>query len=749
MAGVSNGRYFDVTSGSGGAELTDALGRIFSEIQAVNSVFAAVSLPANITTQGTFLNQVYIGQFRPDASALPRWPGNLKHYRLGLVNNELRTLDADDFNAINPGTGFVTECARSFWTPSVTDTYWTFNPQGECIAVPDSDVSNYPDGNIVEKGGHGYRLRAATSRALNTCSPVFASCTALTSFEVANGAITTALLGAANSTDRDALINWLRGQDLADENLNGNTTEMRPSVHGDVLHSRPLAIDYGGAGSHNVVVYYGGNDGILRAVNGNRSAAIGSFAAGDEMWSFVAPEFYGRIKRLRDNTVPISFEGSPPPPPDREPKVYGFDGPLAGYQDDSNLWIYASMRRGGRVLYAFDVSAMISTPGTATLKWKRGCPNLSDDTNCSTGFTGIGQTWSTPRVVKTNGYTDIVGPKPMLIFGGGYDVCEDTDPHSCTGSEKGRVVYLLDANDGTLLASFTTLRPVSGDVFVVPDGSTGLAKYVYVADMGGNLYRISGADANTPFDATAPGAWTITRIASLGCDGAGDTSPSAQCPMNRKFLSAPDVVEYGGIYHILIGSGDREKPLQAFTEAYDVENKFFMVKDAPSDPDWLSDEAGNCGSAIICLDSLVPIANDGPDPDASDLAAMKGWALDLRDHEQAVTSAITVFGTTTFSTHTPTAGAPVACTSNLGTARVYNVEYSNAAIVGGANNRDQPIAGGGLPSPPVAGMVELDDGTTVPFIIGAVGDSPLEAALPTPPETGTQPKSLTYWLTEK
>ena len=27
--------------------------------------------------------------------------------------------------------------------------------------------------------------------------------------------------------------------------------------------------------------------------------------------------------------------------------------------------------------------------------------------------------------------------------------------------------------------------------------------------------------------------------------------------------------------------------------------------------------------------------------------------------------------------------------------------------------------------------------------------SPLEASLPTPPSTGTQPKSLTYWLTEK
>jgi type IV pilus assembly protein PilY1 len=214
IAGVSNGRYFDVTSGNGGADLTDALGRIFSEIQAVNSVFSSVSLPVSITTQGTFLNQVYIGQFRPDALALPRWPGNLKQYKLGIVNNQLRTLDADDFSAINPGTGFLTECARSFWTPSVVDNYWAFSPSGDCIAVPNSDVSNFPDGNIVEKGGHAYRLRAAASRTMKTCNPAFASCTTLTDFETANGSITQALLGAADSTERDLLIDWQRGLDV-------------------------------------------------------------------------------------------------------------------------------------------------------------------------------------------------------------------------------------------------------------------------------------------------------------------------------------------------------------------------------------------------------------------------------------------------------------------------------------------------------------------------------------------------------
>ncbi len=176
-----------------------------------------------------------------------------------------------------------------------------------------------------------------------------------------------------------------------------------------------------------------------------------------------------------------------------------------------------------------------------------------------------------------------------------------------------------------------------------------------------------------------------------------------------------------------------------------------MVKDNPSDPDWLSDETATCGSAVMCLDSLVAIAVDGADPDPADLAAKKGWYLDLRDHEQVVTSAITVFGTTTFSTHTPT--IPV-----------------------GGHMRVEPRHGAGLQRP----LLECRQrgrrrtttatsrsraaacrrrrwrawwsSTMAPSFRSSsarMGDSPLESSLPTPPTTGTQPKSLTYWFIEQ
>jgi type IV pilus assembly protein PilY1 len=775
MAGVSRGKYFDVSSGNGGAQVAAALGRIFSEIQAVNSVFASVSLPVSVNTEGTYLNQVYIGMFRPDQDGFPRWAGNLKQYKLALSNNgtQLRTVDADGQPAINSETGFITECARSHWTPTTKDSYWEFRPQGGCkIGDVSYDDSNFPDGRTVEKGAQGYVLRASTARTLTTCSSTFALCStagALLDFD----SVTAAMLGVGTANERNELVNWAKGLDVDDENINGNPdlsksprpvpTEMRPSAHGDVVHSRPVAVNYGTDASPKVVVFYASNDGVLKAINGNREAQpspgpnnnIGSITPGKEIWSFVAPEFFSNIKRLRDNSTQISFKGNPTTSPAPLPKPYGMDGAISIY---NNTNLYVGMRRGGRALYAFDVTDIVAaTPKAPRLLWKRGCPvNLTgsgsaDDTGCSSGYSGLGQTWSAPKIIKAAGYKDGSNvPKPMIIMGGGYDPCEDADPASgsCKSGEKGKGVFLIDAADGTLISVFATDRAVIGDVAVVTDDETGLAQWAYVADLGGNVYRISTADGATnnslPIGSTAPVGWAITKIASLGC-----ASPSDNCSANRKFMFKPSVVEKNGTMYLLLGSGDREKPLDDtyWPNSYEVENYFFMIKDMPMDKNWLKSEKDNCVQEVICKDSLLAIPADST-PDAADLADVKGWYLPLNDHEQVVTSAITVFGNTTFSTHTPAKPKKGACTSNLGDARVYNVGYKDAAPRAN-NDRSEPVSGGGLPPSPVAGKVTLDDGTTVPFIIGAEGSSPLEGGAPTQDPAKLQPKSLTYWYIEK
>lgn len=123
MASQSAGKYFDVASS--GSQINDALNNIFTEIQSVNSVFASVALPLSVNTQDTLLNQVFVGMFRPDPDANPRWVGNLKQYKVGRVGSAVQLQDAAGADAVNSVTGFIAECARSYWTPTTVDTAWS------------------------------------------------------------------------------------------------------------------------------------------------------------------------------------------------------------------------------------------------------------------------------------------------------------------------------------------------------------------------------------------------------------------------------------------------------------------------------------------------------------------------------------------------------------------------------------------------------------------------------------------------
>src|SRR5207253_2570696 len=101
--------------------LLAALTRIFNDIQAVNSVFASSSLPLSADNSGAFLNQVYMGVFRPDGQGKPRWYGNLKQYQFALdSNSSLFLADSAGVAAASASTGFAQPDAVSFWTSKDT-----------------------------------------------------------------------------------------------------------------------------------------------------------------------------------------------------------------------------------------------------------------------------------------------------------------------------------------------------------------------------------------------------------------------------------------------------------------------------------------------------------------------------------------------------------------------------------------------------------------------------------------------------
>jgi hypothetical protein len=168
IRGIANAGGGSFHSAADADTLLKSLMEIFNEIQAVNSVFASASLPVSVNARGTYLNQVYMGMFRPDGDANPRWRGNLKQYKFGLdAVGALSLVDANGVSAISSATGFISPNAVSFWTSS--SSFWMNQLLGTPPTADDS-----PDGEIVEKGAAAERIRinnatSQSSRGVLTC----------------------------------------------------------------------------------------------------------------------------------------------------------------------------------------------------------------------------------------------------------------------------------------------------------------------------------------------------------------------------------------------------------------------------------------------------------------------------------------------------------------------------------------------------------------------------------------------------
>jgi len=717
MALTGGGKPFTAQTS---ADVISALDTVFAEIVGVNDTFASASLPVNTTNRAQDKNQVFIPMFRPDPSANPRWMGNMKQYQLINLNGSVQLGDSVGNLAVSPLTGFPTDCAISFWTTD-SGTYWSNvienpSPTGKCPASSTnfSPFSDAPDGPIVEKGGVAEILRKGNSPPITNTTPTWTvNRTIYTQSGSALTPFTTTSSGLSAS-----VVNFISGQDVADENGNGNLTETRPSIHGDTIHSQPLPIDFGSA--TGVTVFYGANDGTYRAVDST---------TGRERWAFVAPEFFTgtSLSRLLSNSPAIInyFPGNTAASviPTPTAKNYFFDGSTGVYQTTGNgsVWIYPTMRRGGRMIYALDVT----NPASPAYKWKVGCPDLTDDTGCSAGMAGIGQTWSKPNLSPSlPGYN-----APVLIVGGGYDSCEDanTASPSCS-SPKGAGVYVIDANTGAIVKSFSTLRSVAADVALVAVTTAGLPDHAYAADTGGNIYRIDFASQVSN--------WTISLVAYTNGSG-------------RKFLYAPAVLQApGGKVYLAIGSGDREHPLQSQYPYNNVTNRVYVYVD-----DLAATSANNLDSTTIMDDftSSTTCLTAGVLP----TSGMKGWFMNLNQNglgEQTVTSVVIAAGMITFSTNRPIPPASGSCSTSLGEARGYWVNlFNGSGAIGVAGTcggtRSSILVGGGLPPSPVLGIVPVN-GKATTVIIGAAqkdggSSSAISPQLVNPAATST--RKTIYW----
>lgn len=674
--------------GKDGQAVLDAIFSAMRKMQPVNSVFAAVTLPVSVNVRGTFLNQVYMGQFRPDANARPRWPGNLKQYQIGLDKREEPILVDRNNAAVEDTTkGFLLPDITSFW--SKDSEYWAFTTAGE---------SDAPDGAIVEKGGAAQRMRndladaaGRANRKLYTCN---GSCVpgdglSTVAFATSNKdskGPSAANLKVADETAREALIEWIRGADnKEDENKDTFSTDSRAYIHGDLLHSRPAVVNYNRNGDdRDVVVYYGSNDGIFRAVKGGQHDEDGW-----EKWGMVFPEFFDRLKALRDNDTVIDAV---------TPKPYFADGAVSVYQHDANgdgklvaahgdkVYLYIGMRRGGQLIYALDVS----DPENPKFMWKVDPNTLHTDG--TKPFAKLGQTWSTIRPATIKAHTG-----PVVIFGGGYDAASE-DPQPAVANTTGQGIYVLDAVSGRFLKHIapTGMGAIPADLTFLDRDTDGKFDRIYAPDTKGNVWRIDIHDGDMT-------KWASHKIASFGGTGAD----------GRKLLNKVDVVLGKTFDAVLVGSGDREHPFETT-----IVDRFYMLQDP---------NVGLTGG-LFCGDPASPTKSTCTHADLTDVtsnayqnsslpAGTHGWYLSFGAGEKLVSNPITVFGTLIFGTNKPRPSTDGNTCGNLGEARLYQLDFRTAGAVQDTNgdglvnaeDRSAEVAGGGYLPSAVYSPVMIED----------------------------------------
>ncbi|WP_440106928.1 pilus assembly protein [Acidovorax sp. BL-A-41-H1] len=687
MARSSGGEYFAVSSS--GTQIAEKLAGIFSQLQARDSVFASASLPVSMSSRGTYENQVFMGMFRPDGNSWPQWRGNLKQYKFGYdpATDTLALVDAAGNDTVSSASGFLSPTATSFWTsPS---TFWS----NERMGTPPS-ASDSPDGEVVEKGGIAQLIRSAyatnqASRSIYTC----VGCSAITNLATADAAKFRVGNSALPSTLDAATINWVRGTNTEADTAPSTTpaTTIRPGVHGDVLHSRPAVVNYGG--TTGVVVFYGANDGMLRAISGKQTGT----GAGSELWGFVPEEHFDKLRRLRDNSPPIRISttvvGDETAASRPRPRDYFVDGPISIHRvagtggAADQVYLYVGMRRGGRFMYALDVS----DPLQPRFLWKK--------SNTDTDMGKLGQTWSEAKVARVKGRTN-----PVLVMGGGYDAAAE-DAASPGTTTMGNAVFVLDAITGAVLKRFDTDRSVAADVSLMDLDNDGFTDRAYAVDTGGNVYRL---DLETPTGTTTAN-WSIYKLAALAGSG------------TRKFFFAPNVVVTKTFTAVQVGSGDREKPLTTSSAGADAFFTVFddrQVKGAPTE-----------------TFTAMRASDLGLSGSTADMA--KGCYIPMAAGEKVVNAATSFRGNTYFGTNRPTPPSE-SCSANLGEARGYAAPLFCAAAT------SEVFKGGGLPPSPVVGYVTVTyvktnaDGTTssaekrVEFVIGAPNarQSGIEGAKP-------------------
>ena len=624
------GRYYIANDA---AELTNSFQGAINEILVTDTTFTSPSVAINSFNRTQSLDDIYFAIFRPEVG--PRWHGNLKKL---ILNEAGELVDANNAPAIDPATGNIRDSAQTLW-------------------------STTPDGGRVLEGGVGALLssRDPNTRVIKTNTGAGGS---LEDFLPSNTNLTATDFSAADNTEKDVLIEWARGIDVDDEDTDENSTDTRPWIVGDPLHSQPLVINYGARDGHTVSnpdirILLGTNHGVLHMFDADN---------GSEHWAFMPKELLNLNKTLRENSAANTHP-------------YGIDGSVIAYINDNNMdgtisngekvYIFFGLRRGGNAYYALD----ISNPDSPVFLWQF-------DSN-STGFSELGQSWSIPIVTEIAGHNG-----PVLVIGGGYDTNKDASGVG-TDDSVGRGIFIVDALSGNLIWSVTPdvnsasnlhesslTDSIPAPIAALDGNGDGFTDRLYAPDTGGNLWRIDMPGSSLP--SANQTTWSIFKLASLGGNSADD---------DRRFFNQVDVIRtrYGTLAYdgLALGSGNRAHPNET-----SVLDRFYLLRDTKITSAYHGPGGEDIPDPLVNIslyDATANLIQQGTESEQStasiELLDKEGWYIDLeKTGEKNLSSSITLNSTTFFTTFAPDASTNT-CIPIPGNAYLYAVDLHTAAAV--------------------------------------------------------------------
>lgn len=626
-AKAGGGKYYKADDAE---QLAGAFDDIVRSVLDTSSTFVAPGVAVNSFNRLSHFDALYYSVFEPDTR--PLWQGNLKRYK---ISNTGKIVDINDNPAIDTATGFFKDGSQSWWSQAA-------------------------DGRAVTAGGMRSKLPAATN---NRNVYTWANGKDLTASDnqiaPANTAsITKVLLGDGTMSDVEqaALIRWIRGEDVLDENGDSQTTDARKFV-ADPLHSEPKLIVYGGTeASPDTAVFFGDNQGYLHAIDGE---------TGESYFAFMPTELLKNQRTFMENSDNVAE------------RIYGMDGSIVSWVKNpsgaidagDHVYLYTGMRRGGRSYYALDVT-------------NRAKPKAMWHISGGSGqFAELGQTWSTPVKSKINLNGTV---KDVLFFAGGYDTNQDS-VSTRSKDNVGRALYIVDAETGKRLwwagpkdsqadlelSQMEYSIPASPKVLDI-DGD-GLADQVYVGDMGGQVWRFD-LNNGKPASTLVHGG----RIADFSGNNATDA---------RRFYHTPDlsISRYWGKRYLtmVIGSGYHAHPLNKV-----IEDRAYMLR-IPSLLGAPVDSSGNVNYTTHTESDLYDITDNdiGEGTEAEKLKAEEdlfnasGWMLRFENSgEKMLSSSLVVDGVATFTSYEP-AAALSACAPSTGRSRLYTVQLRDGQPV--------------------------------------------------------------------